>query len=214
MIRIGGLVVILVAAAIVGHRFGWFDYRHTLDHVDRLRREHSLGWFAIAFVFVFGIGSSVGLPGLPFIVAAGALFGMLLGSVLAWLGAMLGAMIGYWIARTIGHDIVTRWLKRFRRVDRAVEQARDFGGMLRLRLMPVLPLGVVNFVGGLARAPFVPYLGATAVGIIPATLIYVYFADSLLQSAGTGHTNAIWSTVIASVLLLGLSLAPRLFSKD
>ena len=57
---------------------------------------------------------------MPLIVIAGVLFGTLLGSILSWLGAMIGAVIGYWVARTIGHDVITRWLKRFKRVDAAV----------------------------------------------------------------------------------------------
>jgi uncharacterized membrane protein YdjX (TVP38/TMEM64 family) len=210
LLRIGGLGLLLGATALVGHHFGWFDYRHTLEHVERIRRTHGFALFAAAYIVVFGLGSAIGLPGLPFIVAAGVLFGTLLGSALAWMGAMLGSVIGYLIARTVGHDIVVRWLRRYRRVHDAVAEARDFTGMLRLRLLPVLPLGTVNFVGGLARVPFPAYLAATAVGIIPATVIYAYFADSLLAGAGAGHTNAIWSTVIASVLLLAISLAPRL----
>lgn len=194
---------------MAGYRFGWFDYRHTLEHVAHLRRTHGFALFAISYILIFAIGSAFGLPGLPFIVAAGALFGTLLGSVLAWSGAMLGSVIGYLVARTVGHDIVVRWLRRFRRVDAAIAEARDFAGMLRLRLLPVLPLGTVNFVGGLARAPFVAYLAATALGIIPSTVIYAYFADSLLAGASSGRANALWSLVVASLLLFALSLAPK-----
>src|SRR5207342_610567 len=124
------------------------------------------------------------------------LFGTLLGSILSWLGAMIGAVIGYWVARTIEHDVITRWLKRFRRADSAVAQARHFSGMLRLRLIPVLPLGTASFVGGLARTPFSAYLAATAIGILPAILIYTYFADRLLESVGNGRTEALQSLIV------------------
>jgi uncharacterized membrane protein YdjX (TVP38/TMEM64 family) len=209
LLRLGGLLLILAATSLVGYRFGWFDYRHTLEHVTRLRQTHSFPLFATSFVLISGFGTALGLPGLPFIVAAGALFGTLLGSALAWIGAMLGSLLGYFVARTVGHDIVVKWVRRFRRVDEAVESARDFAGMLRLRLVPVLPLGVVNFVGGLARVPIAAYIGATALGIIPATVIYAYFADSLLEGARASHGSAVWSVVVATVLLFGLSLAPK-----
>src|SRR5262249_55676580 len=107
-----------------------------------------------------------------------------------------------------GHDVVVRWVKRFPHGDAAVSDARDFGGMLRLRLIPVLPIGMVNFIAGLARAPFARYLAATAVGIVPATLIYAYFADSLLKGVGGGRRDALTSLIAASVLLLALSLTP------
>ena len=150
----------------------------------------------------------------PLIVIAGALFGTLLGSVLSWLGAMMGAAIGYSIARTTGRDVVTRWLQRFSRIDSAVAEARHFSGVLRLRLIPVLPLGAVNFVSGLAHARFLSYFAATAIGVIPSILIYTYFADQLLERVGQGRASAVQSLIIASALLMVLSLAPRFFGRD
>ena len=210
LLRIGGLLALAAVASLIGYHLGWFDYRHTLEHVEHLRKLHSIAAFTFAFVLIYGIGTAVGIPGLPFTVAAGALFGTLLGSLIAWIGAMVSAAAGYWIARTVGHDVVSRWLKRFRRIDGAIAEARDFAGMLRLRLLPVLPIGVVNFVGGLARAPFASYMGATAIGVVPSTLIYTYFADSLIEGVAGGRASAMRSMVIASVLLIGITLAPRL----
>ncbi len=213
LVRIGGLGLILAVASFVAYRFGWFDYRHALEHVERVRRSHSFAAFAIGFIVVYGLGTSVGLPGLPFTVAAGALFGTMLGAALSWAGAMAGATLGYWIARKIAHDQVLRWAQRFPRVSAAVEGARDFAGMFRLRLIPVLPLGTVNFVGGLARAHFGAYLLATAIGIIPSTVVYTYFADSLIEGVGGGRKDALTSLAVASVLLILLSLAPKIVAR-
>jgi uncharacterized membrane protein YdjX (TVP38/TMEM64 family) len=137
------------------------------------------------------------------------LFGAALGSILSWIGSMIGAAAGYWVARTIGHNVVVSWLERYKRASGAVDLARDFHGMLRLRLIAILPLGIVNFVGGLARMPFASYMAATGAGIIPSILIYAYFADSLLERVGNGRSDALVSLAIASALLLALSLAPK-----
>lgn len=209
LIRIGVLAAILIAAAIVGHTFGWFDFRHTLEHLARIRRGHSVAAFVTGFVIVFAVGTSLGAPGLPFTVAAGVLFGTLLGSALSWIGSMLSAIIGYWLARTIAHDVVLRWLRRFRKVDRAVDDSRDFDGMLRLRLLPVVSLGTANFVGGLARAPFWSYLAATAIGVVPSTIIFNYFADSLLEGVRSRRSEAMTGVIVSSALLIVLSLAPK-----
>lgn len=213
LIRIGGLVLVLAVASFVGYHLGWFDYRHTVHHVQRIQRSHSFFAFAIGFVIIYGLGTSVGFPGLPFTVASGAIFGTLLGSFVSWIGALIGATSGYWIARTVGHNVVLRWVKRFGRVDAAVSESRDFAGMLRLRLIPVIPLGTVNFVGGLAKTPFGAYMAATAIGIIPSTFIYTYFADSMLEGVGSGTSKALVSLVISSVLLILLTLIPRLMRR-
>ncbi len=212
-IRIAGLAVVLLVGSYVGYRLGWFNYRHTVQHLDRIRQSHSIWFFGITFIAVYAIGTSVGFPGLPFTVAAGALFGTLLGSVLSWIGAMLGATIGYTVARTIGHDVVVRWLQRYARAGAAIGQAGSFQGLLRLRLIPVIPMGTVNFVAGLARSPFGSYMLATAIGVVPSTLIYNYFADSLVEGVGGGTTRALVSLLLASALLILLSLLPRLLAR-
>lgn len=208
--RIGALGLLILVASVVGYELGWFDYGHTLEHVARLRAAHSVTAFLMGYLVIAGLGMAVGLPGLPFVVAAGALFGTLLGSVLGWTASLIGAMAGYWIARTVAHDVVVRWIKRYRRVNAAVADARDFDGMLWLRLVPVLPIGVVNFIGGVARAPFGWYVAATAIGVTPATIVYAYFADSLVERVGNGRRDALGSLIIASALLMALSLLPRL----
>ncbi|MEO7086138.1 MAG: TVP38/TMEM64 family protein [Gemmatimonadaceae bacterium] len=214
LVRLGALALILVVVAFLGYQFDWFDPRHTLQHVATLRATHGIGVFSAGFVLAFGIAAALGVPGLPLTVIAGVLFGTVVGSALSWVGGMLGAVGGYWIACTIGRDVVTRWLKRFERVDNAIADSRDFTGMLRLRLIPILPLGVTNFVGGLARAPFASYLGATAIGIIPSTVIYAYFADSFLEGVGKGSSTARISLIVASVLMILLSFVPRLFKAN
>ena len=213
VIRIAALAVLLLIGSYVGYRLGWFNYRHTVQHLDRIRRSHSVWLFGLVFIVVYALGTSVGFPGLPFTVAAGALFGTLFGSALSWIGAMVGAMVGYTVARTIGHDVVARWLQRYTRANAAVSQAHSFHGLLRLRLIPVIPLGTVNFVAGLARSPFGVYMLATAIGIIPSTLIYNYFADSLVEGVGGGKERALVSLLVASALLILLSLLPRLLAR-
>lgn len=209
LIRIGILGLVLAVGMLIGYKLGWFNYTQTLTRIQQLRHSKNLGIFIAGFIIISALGTSLGLPGLPFNVAAGAMFGAAAGGVLGWIASMLGATGGYWLARTIGHKEVSRWVKRYRRIDAAVEQARHFPGMLRLRFIPVLPIGIVSFVGGLARTPFLRYLAATAIGIIPSVATYSYFADSLVQGVGGGSKQALVSLVIASTLLILLSLLPR-----
>jgi uncharacterized membrane protein YdjX (TVP38/TMEM64 family) len=211
LLRIGALALLVAIGTFVAHKLGWFDYSHTLAQIQRIRRSQNAAVFVPASVAAYAVLTSLGLPGMPLNVAAGVLLGGVIGGAIAWTGSVLGAVIGYWVARTVGHNEVLRFTRRYRRMDAAVEQARDFPGMLRWRLIPVLPIGVVNFVGGLARAPFGAYLAATALGIVPSVTIYSYFADSLVAGVGSGRRQAVVSLFIASALLILLSLVPRLF---
>ena len=213
LVRVIPLVFLLLVAAVVAYRLGLLDYQHALEHVQRVRQAHSFAGFAIGFTLAVGLGTAIGIPGLPLMVAAGVVFGTLFGAIVSWIGAMISATIGYWVARTVGRDIVTRWVKRFKRVDAALRDAKHVLGVLRLRLIPVLPIGSVNFVGGLARANFFSYLAATAIGILPAVTIYNYFADSLVEGVAGGRGDAFKSLIISSLLLLTLSLAPMIYAR-
>ena len=207
-IRIGVLIAIVAVVAFAAYRFGWLDYKHAFQHIQAMRESHNAMSFAVLFVGIYALFTSLGAPATPFIVVSGALFGLVPGSVIAWVGAMIGAAAGYWIARTVGRGAVSRSIEKRRRVRLALEKTHDFHGMLGLRLVPVLPIGVVSLVGGLARAPFGAYLAATAIGVIPTTLIFCYFADSLVASGGkAGATKAV---LIATALVAALTLLPRM----
>ena len=80
--------------------------------------------------------------------------------------------------------------------------------MLRLRLVPVIPLSVVNFASGLARTRFGVYVAATAIGVLPATIVFTYFADSLMRGLQGARTHAYWDVAIASAVLMAMSLLP------
>ena len=208
-LRVCALVLIIAVALVIAYRIGWVDYRAMLRRVDTMRRSSNVAGFSLLFVLVYGIAGAVGMPGTPMTVAAGALFGTAQGTLLAWAGAMVSAAMGYWVARRIGRGVVATWICKYPPVGKAVNEARDFGGMLRLRLLPILPLGVVNFVEGLARAPFIPYLVATAIGVVPSTIVFAYFADLIVTGTANGWVTAIKAMVLASVLAIAATLAPR-----
>jgi uncharacterized membrane protein YdjX (TVP38/TMEM64 family) len=213
--RVLVLIGVLTGATFIASRMGWLDARHVLAVIAQLRHSENAGAFIAGFIAIYALGTALGLPGLPFNSVAGAVFGGVTGGVIAWVGSMVGAVLGYWVARTVGRREVLRWVGRFRRADAAVEQARDFPGLLRLRLFPVLPIGAVNFIAGLARARFGAYLVATALGILPSVVIYSYFAESLVAGVGTGRRDALITLAMASAALITLSLLPKyLRSRD
>jgi uncharacterized membrane protein YdjX (TVP38/TMEM64 family) len=209
-LRAVAFAALILAAALLAMRLGWFDARRTLDGIRHLRATRDTFAFGVLFVLIYSLFTAFGVPGTPFTIAAGAIFGALPGALLAWTGAMFSGAIGYWIARRMGYDLAMRLLRNSCRIKRAMVQSRDFGGMLRLRLLPFLPLGVVNFVGGLANARFVSYLAATAIGSLPSLFLFSYFADALVATGSGVRHAAVSSILLASFLLAGLALAPKL----
>jgi uncharacterized membrane protein YdjX (TVP38/TMEM64 family) len=209
LLRIVPLVLLLVAASVVAYHQGWFDFERVTTLLSRLRGGRSNWPAAGVFAAIAATAIAIGLPALPFTVAAGALFGVVLGSFLAWAGALSGSMLGYVIARKVGRDSARRWIAR-KAGAAALTESTTFLALLRIRLVPLVPLSVVNFAAGLSHTHFTRFVAATAVGILPVTLVFVYFADNLVEGLHGAKSQAYRSVAIASGSLIVLSLVPLL----
>jgi uncharacterized membrane protein YdjX (TVP38/TMEM64 family) len=163
----------------------------------------SLGLFGPAVhVAAFAIGTTVLIPAPIFIAAGALLFGEALGLLANWLGELAGAALAFLVSRWLGRDLVERWLPaRFRHLSARAER-QGFWLILYLRLawVPFIP---VNYAAGLTRMRFRDFLAATALGMIPATLILTLFVDDL---AGLRSLNDLLSARFAlPVVLFALS---------
>lgn len=207
LLRMASLALIIVVLSLVAYRMGWFDVRRATAALARLQTGRDMFTVGAIFFFLFALTTSVGFPALPFTVAGGAIFGHLLGSALSWAAGLVGTMLGYALARGVGRETARRWIagKQF---GAAFTHSTSFVTLLRLRLVPVIPLSVVNFAAGLARTRLGVYVAASAIGILPTTVIFAYFADSLVRGLEGARTHAYWDVGIASALLLLVSVVP------
>lgn len=204
------LAGLLAAAWLAARATGVLEYANPARLQEAVSRARGWSWSAPAFVAGYILASSLGLPASPLTLAGGALFGVGLGSALNWVGASLGALGAYTVARRLGGDAVRALLgSRGNALDRLAGEAA-FPALLRLRLIPVIPFNGLNFGAGLAGVRPVPFLASTALGIIPGTVVYTYFADALLAGAAGARREAFVHLTVASVLLLALSFAPFL----
>jgi uncharacterized membrane protein YdjX (TVP38/TMEM64 family) len=207
ILRIAFLAALILVLTALAYKLGWFDVRRATATIERLQNGRNMYYVGGVFMLIYAATTAVGFPALPFTVAGGAIFGHFAGSVMSWIAASVGMMLGYWLARGVGRETARRWLAR-RKVGEALTESTSFLTLLRLRLVPVIPLSVVNFAAGLAKMCFAPYVVASAIGVLPATVVYAYFADSLVRGLSGARTHAYWDIAIASGLLMLLSLVP------
>jgi uncharacterized membrane protein YdjX (TVP38/TMEM64 family) len=123
----------------------------------------------------------------------------------------VGATAAFLLARLLGRDGVRTLIGEdsgaLETLDRVVDR-HGFRGLLTLRLIPLVPFNVLNLASGLVRLPWPTYAAATAIGILPGTVVYVLFADAILE--GSRHASAdAWIRVgIAGALVLLLAFSP------
>jgi len=167
----------------------------------------------VMFVLAYIVVATFGLPATPFTLAGGILFGTGLGSVLNWTGATLGATGTYLLARALGGDALRGLLgANAARLDLFAGDA-GFRTLFRLRLIPVIPFNALSLTAALSGIAIRPYVAATALGILPGTVIYTYFAGSLVGGVSGASASARTNLIVASVLLLALSFLPGLVQR-
>jgi uncharacterized membrane protein YdjX (TVP38/TMEM64 family) len=165
-------------------------------------------WAPPAFVLTYTIASALDFSGLVLTLAGGAVFGFWWGSLLNLIGANLGASAAFWVARLLGREGLQALLgSRLAGLDRLAQQA-GFTWLLRLRLIPIVPFNLLNFAAGLTAMPWRAYAAATAIGVLPATLVYTFFADALLSGSQEAGRRVFLRLLVAGVLLVALSFAP------
>lgn len=214
LIRIGILVLILGAAALIAWRLGYFRLLANGGIRRLMVRLRRVPWIGPLYVIGDAIVAALGIPLTPLVLLAGALFGFFEGAVVAWVGLILGTSGAYWIARLIGGASVTALLAGHEDVIHRLHGRRGFLNLLRLRAIPVIPSLLLDYAAGTAHMDYLAYVGATMLGSLTSTLIYVYVASQVAAglTTGTAHEALIWS-VGAGVLLVTVSFAPALVKR-
>lgn len=206
--------LLLLAAALLVWASGVTDWL-ALDTLARRRAE--LAGFVrthpfaapLAFVLVYAVAVALSLPGAAILtIGGGFLFGVWFGALLSVIGATIGAVGVFLIARTsVGDWLRERAGPRYARLAEAFR--RDgFSYLLVLRLIPVFPFWLVNLVPALLGMRLLPYTLATAVGIVPGSLVYAGVGDGLAAVLEAGGEPDLGIVLQPRVLLpiLGLAL--------
>ena len=163
-------------------------------------------WGPLVFIAGYAVAVVAFVPGALLTLAAGAIFGLVEGAIYVFIAAVLGSAAAFLVARYVARGMVERRLARsarFRAIDRAVgAEGRKI--VFLLRLSPVFPFNLLNYALGLTRVRFADYLAA-APGMIPGTLLYVYYgklAGDVAALAGGGAVRK--GGAYYAVLVLGL----------
>jgi uncharacterized membrane protein YdjX (TVP38/TMEM64 family) len=209
-VRLGLLLLVLAVAGLGAWRAGLFDLRDPAALLAAIERARTLPYIHVLFVLVYIVVATFGLPATPFTLAGGLLFGTGLGVVLNWTGATLGAIGTYLLAQALGGDAVRALLgANAARLDLLTGDA-GFRALFRLRLIPVIPFNALSLAAALSGIALRPYVAATALGILPGTVVYTYFAGSLVGGVSGASSTARTHLLVAAALLLGLSFLPAL----
>ncbi len=189
-----GLVVAGVLALKFGHKLGEIDIQAAIDWIGRFG--------PVPFFTAMAILPCFWVPVSPFLLLAGAIYDMptaLLGSAAALATNMA---LSWLLAGKLFRPIFERLVHRFGySVPELTHQSMVTVAVL-LRITPGMPFPLQNYLLGLARMPFLWYMGVSLPINLALALSIVLFGDAVLK----GNTTLI---LLAVSLFVALSLAVR-----
>lgn len=165
----------------------------------------SLGiWAPILYIILYTLGTLLILPSTPLNLCGGALFGVWWGTFWTSIAAMIAAIISFILTRSIGRDYVAKKLKgKWEALDAELHHGGLFY-MFAIRLLPIIPYGIVNFAAGLTSISFRDYVIGTALGTVPGILPFVLMGSGL-QSLSKGNIMPLMIAFTLTGMLVGVA---------
>ncbi|CAN7094398.1 unnamed protein product [Brassica rapa subsp. narinosa] len=130
------------------------------------------GLEASFFIFMSLI---LAIPALPLTMSAGLLFGSLVGTIIVSISGTMAASVAFLIARYFARERILKLVegnKKFLAIDKAIGE-NGFRVVTLLRLSPLLPFSLGNYLYGLTSVKFVPYVLGSWLGMLPGSWAYV-----------------------------------------
>lgn len=203
----------LIAAGFVLFRFtpagAWLNESLQQERLLEIRGQLQAQWWTgPALLLAFAILAPLGAPVSPLMFAGGAIFGTLVGATYNFFGTFIGATLSFVLARGLGRDLIVHLAgHRLKKAERLIAR-RGFWPLVRTRFLPI-PFPVVNYGAALAGVPAGLFLVTTAIGLVPANLVYTYFAAALVDAVGGDRAGVLLQMGGAVAALLALSFLPN-----
>lgn len=181
--------------------------------VRGLEWTQGLGIWGPVFVIAFYIVACVLLlPGSILTLGAGFIFKVIVGTITVSIGSTLGACAAFLVGRTVARKWITGKVAKnakFAAIDEAVAQ-QGFKIVLLTRLSPVFPFNLLNYAFGLTKITFWKYALGSWIGMMPGTVMYVYFGAGLRSLAdvaagqvekGTAGRLFFWLGLVVTIVV-------------
>ncbi|BAY79893.1 lipocalin (plasmid) [Nostoc linckia NIES-25] len=160
-------------------------------------------WAPIIYIFLYVVATMLVLPSTVLNLTGGAIFGPWLGTIWTSLGAIVAAIIAFAFTRTVGRETVAKRLAgRWQAMDSEVRRGGLFY-MFAIRLIPIMPYGLVNFAAGLTSITFKDYVLGTTLGTVPSVLPFVLVGSSGLKAVNTGDFFPLFLALCLTGILVG-----------
>ena len=149
------------------------------------------------------------LPANVVTITNGLVFGPLWGALLSWVSTLVGASLCFTLSRTFGKPFALKIVGK--PLDNAERFFRKYGlhAMFLVRIVPFVPFDAISYGAGLIGVPYLTFLTATAIGIIPSILAYSYLGSVVAGWYWYLLTGVLTFSLIGTILAILLIRKPK-----
>ncbi|MEL6909208.1 MAG: TVP38/TMEM64 family protein [Cyanobacteria bacterium J06598_4] len=163
--------------------------------------EQMGGLAPLIYIVFYTVATLLILPSTPLNLTGGAIFGVWWGTLWTTIAALVAAVVAFVFTRTVGKKAFSQKLAgRWQAMDAEIRQGGLFY-LFAIRLLPIIPYGIVNFGAGLTSIKFKDYLIATLFGTLPGVLPFV-----MLGAGITAMSEGDILPLMAAFALIGISV--------
>jgi uncharacterized membrane protein YdjX (TVP38/TMEM64 family) len=202
---------ILVGLAIAGGALYLSPWQQQLDPaalVGRVRGYQDAWWAVPCYFLLYAVLNVLFIPTQALSIAAVLLWGWRRGGTIELVAATAGSIAPFLIARSALGATVEARLAPHRKAAELLAR-EGFTLLLILRVVPIFPYTILNYVAGLSSLRVGQYVAATLLGMIPSTFVFAYFVDALVRGA-VEPRRVLHRGIAAALLLAGLVVLARL----
>eukprot|EP00210_Caulerpa_lentillifera_P000988 g952.t1 len=192
------IVLIVILVICIGSVFFSVDL-DTLKKLETTFKKNNTGMmlFIVAAVVAFACL----IPG-PFIAgASGMLYGKITSVLVVWFAAFaaqsLTYVLGKYLFREMLVSFISRYYKAFSAVDTVIGQ-QGWKLVFLIRLAPIFPDSILNYVFATTSIPYLPYIAASCTAIFPWIILFTYMGSLATDIASAtsleSNMNTKWVT--------------------
>lgn len=205
LVRLLAVLAIVVVAVVLAIRFDLPSLMREM--LDWVQGQGAVG--VIVFTAVYILATVLFIPGSILTLGAGFVYGVVMGTAYVSVASTLGAFAAFLVGRYAARGFVEQRVAenaRFAAIDRAVAR-EGWKIVLLTRLAPVFPFNLLNYAYGLTAVRPGSYFLASWIGMLPGTVMYVYFGSLAADLATLGGAAEGRSTIEWIARIVGFAIA-------
>jgi uncharacterized membrane protein YdjX (TVP38/TMEM64 family) len=159
-------------------------------------------WAPLIYAILYVAASPIPFVSTVLSATSGLLFGAILGALYTIIIATVSALVPFSIARRLGREWVESKLTG-KRLDEVYEQSSGSNGflfVLLMRLVPIIPWEIQNYIAGLTKIPIPTFLLATMIGIVPITGSLAFLGEAIQDPGSWQFYVAIGINIFAILI--------------